>query len=260
MEGEIDPNFISWLDEKAAFHEDESFISEDPISIPHQFTLIQDIEISAFFAATFSWGNRTTIIKSCRSLLRLMDDAPYDFIVNHQEKDRIKLEYFVHRTFNATDLVVFIDFLQKHYSQHQTLESAFTHSFDQNSINTRSALEYFYHYFFSQNNYPERSRKHVASPRKQSACKRLNMFLRWMVRSSAKGVDFGLWKSIKTSQLVCPLDVHVARVAKKLGLLNSKTLNWKAAESLTNQLRMCDANDPVKYDFALFGIGIDEKK
>lgn len=254
------PELIDLLNEKAAYYEQPAFIEQDPISIPHRFTLLQDIEISAFFAATLAWGNRTTIINSCNRLLHLMDNAPYQFIRHHSEKERKRFLHFVHRTFNATDLIVFIDFLQQHYRQEHSLETAFTHHYSSQYQDTASALNHFYFYFFpAGNEYPIRTQKHVAAPSKKSSCKRLNMFLRWMVRSPDKGVDFGLWKKIKPNQLVCPVDVHVGRVAKRLGLLQRKQMDWRAATELTEALRSLDANDPVKYDFALFGMGVMEQ-
>lgn len=251
---------IELLNEKALFYEQPAFIENDPICIPHRFSLLQDIEISAFFAATLAWGNRTTIINSCNKLLQLMDNAPYHFILHHSEKERKRFLHFVHRTFNATDLLVFIDFLQKHYRQEQSLEIAITKNFSSQHPDIEAALNYFYIYLFpSGNEYPVRTQKHVAAPAKKSSCKRLNMFLRWMVRSADRGVDFGLWKTIQPKQLICPIDVHVARVAKKLGLLQRKQLDWQAASELTMKLRDFDAADPVKYDFALFGLGVMEK-
>lgn len=232
-----------------------SFIKDDPISIPHLFTKKQDIEIAGFFAAVFAWGNRTTIINKSKELMQWMDMSPYEFCLN-EDLDRLKrLLEFKHRTFNATDLLYFIEFLQHHYLKHNSLETAFTKW----GTDIEQMLIGFYHYFFSLNDVPQRTRKHIASPEKKSTCKRLNMFLRWMVRNDNCGVDFGIWKLIKPSQLICPVDLHVARVAKRFNLLQRKQIDWQAAVELTEYLKTLDASDPVKYDFALFGLGALEK-
>jgi uncharacterized protein (TIGR02757 family) len=192
-----------------------------------------------------------------------MDNAPYDFCLNHQEKDLKKLEGFCHRTFNDTDLLYFVSFFKQHYSKNASLESAF---FDNKTLRdsnkkdvVENALNHFNQYFFSMEDVPERTKKHVASPAKNSSCKRLNMFLRWMIRDDNKGVDFGLWKKISPAVLICPVDVHVARVSRRFNLLQRKQVDWQAAIELTEQLRKFDKKDPVKYDFALFGLGIIEK-
>lgn len=243
----------NFLNRKVKEYNRPSFIQGDPISVPHLFVKKQDIEIAGFFAATFAWGIRTTIINKCRELMRLMDDAPHDFIINHQEKDLRKFESFCHRTFNATDLLYFIVFLQYHYSKHHSLETAFK------GETIEEALNYYYTYFFSLEDVPARTRKHIAAPMKNSACKRLNMFLRWMVRNDDKGVDFGLWKTIKPSELICPLDLHVARVAKHFHLLDRPNPDWASAVQLTENLKKFDKNDPAKYDFALFALGVIER-
>jgi len=190
----------------------------------------------------------------------LMDNAPYDFCLNHTDEDLKKLEKFCHRTFNDTDLLYFVSFFKYHYSKSKSLESAFfnntTLQQDNNANVIERALNYFYQYFFSLEDIPERTKKHVASPAKNSACKRLNMYLRWMIRNDHKGVDFGLWKKITPAQLICPVDVHVARVSKHFGLLQRKQVDWLAAVELTNELKKFDPGDPVKYDFALFSLGI----
>ncbi len=247
------------LDEKAALYNRPEFIAEDPIGIPHQFTRKQDIEFMGFIAATLAWGQRKTIIGKCNELIRLMDGAPYDFLIHHREKDLKRFLNFTHRTFQPTDLLYFISFFREYYRKHDSLEDAFGSFVSVEDDNVRKALEGFYELFFSMKNVPERTRKHVASPAKNSTCKRLNMYLRWMVRDDGMGVDFGLWKSIKPSQLLCPLDVHVDRVARKLGLIQKKTKGWKAVLELTGNLKKFDPNDPVKYDFALFGMGVMEK-
>ena len=188
-----------------------------------------------------------------------MDDAPHQFVVQHQEQDLKKLLSFKHRTFNTTDLLYFISFLQFHYRKHSSLEPAFAKGLKSDDENTGPALRYFHNYFFSLPDAPDRTRKHIATPQRGSHCKRLNMFLRWMVRQDNAGVDFGIWKNIRPSQLVCPVDVHVARVARRYNLLSQKVLNWAAAVELTNHLKTFDPLDPVKYDFALFGLGVSEK-
>ena len=256
-----------FLNRKADEYNRPSFISQDPVSIPHRFSKRQDIEIAGFFAAIFSWGHRTIIIRKSGELMQLMDNAPHQFVLQHSEKDLRKLLDFKHRTFNATDLLYFIDFFKQHYSRHDSLEEAFLsarrssagrHSI-QGSPGGEANLNGFYDYFFSLEEAPPRTYKHIASPEKKSSCKRLNMFLRWMVRKDDKGVDFGIWQKISPSSLICPLDVHVARVARRLGLLTRTQTDWRAARELTDQLLSLDKDDPVKYDFALFGLGVMEK-
>ncbi|MDE3247582.1 MAG: TIGR02757 family protein [Bacteroidota bacterium] len=248
-----------FLDRKAAEYNQLSFIDADPVCIPHAYSKKQDIEIAGFFAAIFAWGNRTTIINKSRELLGLMDNAPYAFCVAHTEKDLRRFLQFKHRTFNPTDLLYCIHFMQQHYHSDESLETAFTRWMEPGDEDTEHALNGFYHYFFSLNDAPARTRKHIATPEKHSTCKRLNMFLRWMVRRDQNGVDFGCWKKISPAQLVCPLDVHVARVARRFNLLQRNALDWQAALELTHYLRKLDPADPVKYDFALFGLGVVEK-
>ena len=233
------------------------FIENDPISIPHEYHKKQDIEIAAFFAAILAWGQRVTIINKTRELMKLMDDEPYEFMLHHQLSDLIPFEKFKHRTFNATDCLYFIRFLSEHYKNNESLESAFKISTNDNDIG--NSLISFHHNFFGLEDFPPRTRKHIATPERKSACKRLNMFLRWMVRKDSKGVDFGIWSSISPAQLVCPCDVHVERVARKLKLIKRKPLDWLTAMELTDSLRKLDDKDPVKYDFALFGLGIEER-
>lgn len=252
------------FDERAAYYEQPSFIPNDPISIPHRFTKKQDIEIAGFFAAILAWGNRKSIINSCNRLLHWMDNAPYDFIMNFRDDDLETFMDFTHRTFNATDLYHFFDFLQFHYQflGEESMETAFTKHLKPKDENIENALIGFHNSFFDDQyfgNYPDRTRKHIATPTKKSACKRLNMFLRWMVRPDKNGVDFGLWKNIKTSQLICPLDLHVSRVARHFDLLHRPNNDWQAALELTENLKQMDNNDPVKYDYALFGLGVIEK-
>lgn len=235
------------------------FIKDDPVQIPHHFSKKQDIEIAAFFAATLAWGQRITIINNSKKLLSYFDYAPHDFILNHTQRDIKKVENFVHRTFNATDLLYFIHFLKKHYQENESLETAFTQNIGKKDKNTENALINFHNYFISDEYFPLRTRKHIATPLRNSACKRLNMFLRWMVRKDEKGVDFGLWETIKPAQLLMPLDVHVERVSRKLSLIKRKQSDFKTVLELTNELKKIDSNDPVKFDFALFGLGILEK-
>ena len=254
----ISKNIIQLLNKKVEQYNHIDFIELDPISIPHQFTKKQDIEIAAFFAATLSWGNRKSIITSCKKLLELMDNTPFDFIIHHQTKD---IKPFVHRTFNQIDLTHFIRFLQYHYKKEKSLETAFTNSMNMKDENIEEGLNGFHQYFFNPKlfpNYPTRTHKHIAAPFKNSACKRLNMFLRWMVRKDEHQVDFGIWKNIKASQLIIPMDVHVVHVAHQLGLIANTKTNWQAAISLTNSLKQLDSKDPVKYDYALFSLGVVE--
>ncbi len=247
------------LNSKVKQYNHPSFIAADPICIPHLFTKKQDIEIAGFFAAVFAWGNRTTIINKSRELLQLMDNTPYDFCMNHDAAGLKKIMNFKHRTFNTTDLLYFIEFFKFHYSENNSLETAFTQWMTKKDATVENGLNGFYNYFFSLPHIPERTKKHIASPQKKSSCKRLNMFLRWMVRNDNKGVDFGIWKNIAPSQLIIPIDVHVARVAKQLKILQCKQPNWQAAAELTGYLRTLDKHDPVKYDFALFSLGVIEK-
>lgn len=248
-------SLIELLNKKAETYNQPFFIPNDPISIPHLFTKKQDIEIAGFFAAIFAWGNRTTIISKSKELLQRMDNAPHDFIQTHSPKNLKRFLHFKHRTFNSTDLLYFISFLQMHFKNNQSLETAFTIHGD----TIEKMLTGFHHYFFSLPDVPVRTKKHISTPEKKSTCKRLNMYLRWMVRRDGNGVDFGIWKNISPARLVCPIDVHVARVARKLGILQRKQTDWQAALELTQYLQTLDKKDPVKYDFALFGLGAVEK-
>ena len=227
------------------------FIQDDPISIPKAYNTKQDIEITAFWVSMLSWGQRKTIINKSSELFALMDNAPLDFIVNHKEKDRARFENFKHRTFQYTDTIHFLEFLQWYYKNNASLETAFDFSID-----AKTALTKFHQLFFHQEFAPQRTRKHVSTPARKSSCKRLNMFLRWMVRVDDNGVDFGLWKNISPSKLMIPLDVHVERIARQLSLVKRKQRDWKTVEELTQNLRLLDHKDPVKYDFALFGAGV----
>jgi len=249
-----------YLSQKVDLYNQPSFIKDDPISIPHSFTKKQDIEIAGFFAAIFSWGNRTTIINKSKELMQLMDNDPHAFCLYHSDKELKNLLHFKHRTFNATDLLYFIAFFKMHFSKHDSLENAFAQWMHKKDITVENGLKGFYNYFFSLPDIPDRTRKHIASPEKNSSCKRLNMYLRWMVRNDDKGVDFGIWKNISPAQLICPVDVHVARIAKKLDLMKRQPVDWQTALELTAYLRTLDKADPVKYDFALFGTGVMENK
>jgi uncharacterized protein (TIGR02757 family) len=247
-----------FLENKVDEYNQPFFIKDDPVSIPHLFSKQQDIEIAGLFAAVFSWGNRTTIIMKSRELLQRMEMSPYEFCKVYNEKDLKRLKGFKHRTFNADDLFYFVEFLHHHYKTSDTLETAFSKWMGCDDDNTEKALNGFKKYFFSFEHL-KRTEKHISSPLQKSTCKRLNMFLRWMVRHDEKGVDFGIWKKISSSQLICPIDVHVARVARRIGLLKRKQTDWVAAVELTDNLKKLDANDPSKYDFALFGLGALEK-
>ena len=266
-------NLKAFLDSKVTQYNQLNFIPNDPVSIPHLFTKKQDIEIMGFWAATLAWGQRVTIINKCKELITLMDGAPYDFIINHEEPDLKKLLNFKHRTFNDIDTLYFISFFRYHYERNKSLESAFTkpfvilsdcegsinHHAQQDDAVVESSLNNFRKYFFSLPDFPHRTKKHVSSPSQKSTCKRLNMFLRWMVRKDDHGVDFGIWNHIKQANLIMPCDLHVDRVARKLKLITRKQTDWQTAVELTERLREFDPLDPVKYDFALFGLGIEEK-
>ncbi|WP_276370330.1 TIGR02757 family protein [Chryseolinea sp. H1M3-3] len=246
----------AFLDEKVDLYNRPAFIESDPILIPHAFRKQQDIEIAGLFAAVLAWGQRVTIVRKCKELLAMMDNDPHQFVLHHSEKDLKSLQQFKHRTFNATDTLYFIQFLKWYYSRHQSLEQAFKVSSDDQTI--EQGLVNFYNLFCSLDEFPGRTKKHIATPERKSTCKRLNMYLRWMVRKDNAGVDFGIWKSISPAQLICPCDLHVDRVSRKLKLIKRKQTDWQTAVELTNNLRKLDEYDPVKYDFALFGLGIEE--
>ena len=255
----MDEKLVAFLNNKVKAYNQPAFIAADPICIPHRFSLKQDIEIAGFFSAIFAWGNRTTIINKSSELMSLMNDKPYHFCLNHTDEDLKKLLGFKHRTFTATDLLYFIQFFKMHYTKHDSLETAFTQWMKKGDINVQQALNGFYQYFFSLPEVPKRTLKHIACPDKNSACKRINMYLRWMVRKDNCAVDFGLWKNISPAQLIIPLDVHVARVARQFGILKRKQTDWQAALDLTLQMKQLDKKDPARYDFALFALGVLEK-
>lgn len=245
-----------FLDEKVNLYNNPNFIESDPIQIPHQFSLKEDIEIAGFLAATIAWGNRKMIINNAQKMMTLMGNSPYDFVMSHQEYHLEKLENFVHRTFNSQDLITFVKGLQHIYTQHNGLEHVFAKNSDQNSM--QKSISEFKEIFF-EIEHQNRTQKHISDPSNNSAAKRINMFLRWMVRDDNKGVDFGIWKTIPMAALSCPLDVHSGNVARKLELLTRKQNDAKALFELDSNLRNLDPNDPVKYDFALFGLGVFEK-
>lgn len=244
------------LEEKYQKYNHPDFIENDPVSIPHRFTQRGDIEVAGFFAAILAWGQRKTIIAKCTELMARMDHAPHDFILHATDSDLRALEGFRHRTFNDFDLLYTVAFLKSHYAEHTSLEDAFL---DQNDPagNVRANLTGFRNAFLAGADSPIRTAKHISTPTKRSACKRLNMFLRWMVRQDQQGVDFGIWQQIRPSQLVIPCDVHVENVARKLGLTTRPKANWDMAEEITDRLKTLDQNDPARFDFALFGMGIE---
>ena len=243
------------LDEKYEAYCSIDFIHSDPISIPHNFEQKQDIEISGLIAATIAWGQRPTIIKNAEKALRLMGNEPYRFVMEHSEDDLNALDGFVHRTFNSEDLKHFIRSLKSIYSKYDSLEDVFLLGVQKSDSNLKNAIHHFKQEFFA-TPYEKRTQKHVADPMKGSSAKRINMYLRWMCRPNDKGVDFGIWNRIPTSILSCPLDVHSGRNARQLGLLKRTQNDWRAVEELDATLRKFDPEDPVKYDYALFGLGI----
>jgi len=245
-----------FLDEKVIQYNNPRFIESDPIQIPHQFSLKEDIEISGFLTATIAWGNRKMIIRNANRMMELMGSSPYDFVMNHKEHHLEEFEGFVHRTFNEIDFTFFVKSLKNIYTNYGGLESIFS-QFSGDKTYKRT-IHQFKKTFF-EIGHQQRTTKHVSDPMKGSASKRINMFLRWMVRNDNCGVDFGIWKHTPMSKLSCPLDVHSGNVARKLGLLTRKQNDWKALEELDSSLRKIDSNDPVKYDFALFGLGVFEK-
>lgn len=246
----------SFLDFKVEQYNTPEFIETDPIQIPHQFTLKEDIEIAGFLTATIAWGNRKSILTNASRLMELLHNSPYDFILNHKEKDLQDLESFVHRTFNGIDLQYFIYALKNIYLHHGGLEEVFAKYAGEDSL--QPSIHEFKKIFFSLPHLP-RTEKHVSDPLKNSAAKRINMFLRWMVRNDNKNVDFGIWEKISPSLLSCPLDVHSGNTARKLKLLKRKQNDAKALVELDRSIRKLDPEDPVKYDFALFGLGVFEK-
>lgn len=246
----------SFLDDKVLLYNHPKFIASDPIQIPHFFDKKEDIEIAGYLSATIAWGNRKSIINNAHKMMELLHNSPHDFVLNHTLEDLKPLKNFVHRTFNGDDLIQFIKSLQHIYNAHGGLEAAFAQHTEEKSM--QQAIHEFKLKFF-EIQHLKRTTKHVSDPLKNSAAKRINMFLRWMVRNDGAGVDLGIWKSIKPSQLSCPLDVHSGNVARKLGLLKRTQNDAKALAELDGNLRKMDPIDPVQYDFALFGLGVFEK-
>ncbi|MFB6319096.1 TIGR02757 family protein [Saccharicrinis sp. FJH54] len=253
----IDEELKELLDFKAEQYNNTAFVADDPVLVPHLFTEKGDIEVSAFLTAIISWGQRTTIINNAKRLMELMDDSPFDFVMNHTKNDLYLFDDFVHRTLNSTDLKFILRSLQNILRTFGTLETPFIIPF-QTEENLYRGIGHFRDLFFGMA-HPVRTLKHIPNIEKGSTGKRLNMFLRWMVRNDKKGVDFGIWKHIKPSQLYLPLDVHTANASKKLGLLTRKANDWKAVLEVTLKLRELDPEDPVKYDFALFGLSRFDK-
>ena len=245
----------SFVDEKVLQYNNAKFIESDPIQVPHQFNKKEDIEIAGFLTATIAWGNRKSIIANAKKMMQSMDQAPYDFVINHQDNDLKKLLPFIHRTFNGEDFIQFVESLKHIYQNHNGLEAVFSKYAQNDSL--QPSISKFKSLFF-EIEHLSRTQKHISDPLKNSAAKRINMYLRWMVRQDPSGVDFGIWKSLSPSQLSCPLDVHSGNVARKLGLLQRKQNDAKALEELDKNLRKLDPTDPVKYDFALFGLGVFE--
>ena len=245
-----------FLDLKVETYNNKKFILSDPIQIPHSYSKKEDIEIAGFLSATIAWGNRSMIIKNSNKMMEIMDNTPFDFVLNHSEKELKSINSFVHRTFNSIDFQYFIKSLQNIYRNYRGLESVLKPT--NNDLNYQNSIANFKTIFFELP-HPVRTEKHISNPLKNSAAKRIHMFLRWMVRNDSKGVDFGLWKTHSPALLSCPLDVHSGNVARKLGLLRRKQNDWKAVFELDSKLREFDKNDPVKYDFALFGLGVFEK-
>jgi uncharacterized protein (TIGR02757 family) len=245
------------LDEKYLQFNNTNFIQTDPISIPHQFSKKEDIEIASLLVATIAWGQRFSIIKNGNTLMRLMNNEPHDFILNFTKKDAVRFSDFVHRTFNAGDCVFFLQSLKHLYTKHNGLEAAFSKAFSENEPNVKQAIVNF-RTLFLESTHLHRVEKHVSNPAVKSSAKRLCMFLRWMVRQDKFGVDFGIWKTIKPHQLCLPLDLHTGNVSRKLGLLTRTQNDWQAVEEITNVLKSFDSKDPIKYDFSLFGLGAFE--
>lgn len=257
---DFSPEIKETLDYFYAKYNNRDFIIDDPVSVPHRFSRKQDIEIAGLLASVIAWGRRSMIINNANRLMELMDNSPYDFIVNHMENDRKKFIEFKHRTFQPDDMLYFLEFLQWFYRQNESLENVFLLDQKLAEFDMSIALAGFHNFFFSLENAPARTMKHIPTPLRKSTCKRMNMFLRWMVRKDDHGVDFGIWQKIPVSALMIPIDVHVERVARRLGLLTRKQRDWNSVIELTVNLRRYDPKDPVKYDFALFGLGVMEAK
>lgn len=249
----------SYLEDSYSTYHTSTFIVDDPISIPKSFTNTRDIEIIGLWTAVLSWGLRKTIINKGKELCRLMHNEPFDFIMNHTEQDLRKITTFKHRTFNDTDTLCFIDFFKWYYSNYSSLEEAFIVDNSAKGEKVEAGINNFHQLFINAPGFIDRSKKHIASPAKNSSCKRINMFLRWMVRKDDAGIDFGIWQKLSMSELMIPLDIHVYRVAIELKLLKRKKTDWKAVKELTQSLRKFDPDDPVRYDYALFSLGVHKK-
>ncbi len=245
-----------FLDEKVELYNGIDFIENDPISIPHRYTKKRDIEIAGFLTATIAWGRRDLILKKANLLMELMDNSPYEFLMGADDGEWSRFEDFYYRTFQPVDLLYFLKVLKRIYKEYGDMEVLFSQGVQSEGV--KYAIDLFREKFFSYSP-QERTKKHLANVMNGSAGKRVNMFLRWMVRDDNRGVDFGLWRSFSSKELYLPLDLHSGSVARKLGLLKRKQSDWKAVEEVTTKLREFDANDPVKYDFALFGLGVNEK-
>ena len=245
-----------FLDQKYYQFNTIDFIAEDPIRIPHQFDRKEDIEISGFLAALIAWGKRSIIIRNAQRLVEMMDMEPFDFVMNASDDDMGPFANFVHRTFNSQDCIALLKSLRNVYQNHDGLEGIFSSGIKKEDSDVFNGIIHARNIIISHPEFPSRTHKHVANPAKGSSAKRINMYLRWMVRPGTAGVDFGLWKKISPSQLICPLDVHTGNVARKLEILTRKQNDWKAAIELTENLRKYDPKDPVKYDFSLFGLGV----
>lgn len=248
----------SFLDFKVAEYNQPGFIPNDPVCIPHEYSKKQDIEIAGLMAAVFAWGQRKTIINKSREFLNMMGNEPHRFVLECSNQDVKPFQHFKHRTFNGTDALYFLHFFKWFYAKNDSLEEAFLGNLGAEAT-MGARLTSFFDLFFSLPDHPVRTYKHIPNPSRKSACKRINMYLRWMVRQDTKGVDFGIWHTIQPQQLICPCDLHVDRVARKLGLIKRKQTDWQTAIELTNNLKKLDPTDPVKYDFALFGLGVEEK-
>ena len=248
-----------FLNSRVEIYNRPAFIQADPISIPHLFSKREDIEIMGFFASILAWGQRPTILNKCKELIEVFEQMPYFFILNIKKRELELLPDFKHRTFNKADLICFIGFLQFVFQEYGSLEMAFFGHLNSEQNKVEAGLNRFHKLFVGMKSFLPRSVKHISAPFKNSACKRLSMYLRWMVRKDKKGVDFGIWNAISPADLICPCDLHVDRVSRKLGLIQRSKTDWLTAVELTENLRIFDPMDPVKYDFALFGLGIDRE-
>ena len=252
----FDPQIYDLLEEKYLQFNRPGFVEDDPVSIPHLFDNPRDIELSGFLTALIAWGKRSTIINNANKWMQWMEMDPHDFLLNRSEYEWGRFESFVHRTFNGTDCIALLKSLRNVYQQYGSLEALFQMGMDESSEDVQPAIIQARKVILEFDAFPPRTHKHIANPARGSSAKRINMFLRWMVRKDQAGVDFGIWEGFKPSQLICPLDVHTGNVSRKLGLLDRKQNDWKAAKKLTDTLKVYDAKDPVKYDFSLFGLGV----